>query len=46
MAIKQTFHLDPIPSHLVKPIIGNLDDNQMLVEKIFNISGMISQKFG
>jgi hypothetical protein len=32
MAIKQTFHLDPIHSHLVRPIIGNLDENQMLVE--------------
>jgi hypothetical protein len=46
MAIKQTFHLDPIPSYLVRPIIGNLDDNQMLVENIFNINGMINQKFG
>jgi hypothetical protein len=46
MAIKQTFPSDPIPLHLVRPIIGNLDDNQMLVEKIFNISGMINKKFG
>jgi hypothetical protein len=30
---------------LVRPIISNLDDNQTLVEKIFNINGMINQKF-
>lgn len=44
MAIKQTFHQDPILSNFTKHIENNCDDNQMLVEMIFNIMGVIAEK--
>ncbi len=39
MAIKQTFHQDPIFSNFTKHIRSNCDDNKMLMEMIFNIIG-------
>jgi hypothetical protein len=44
MALKESFQLYPIISHLVKVAIGNLDDNQTLMEIIPNIIRVSSPK--
>jgi hypothetical protein len=42
MAIKQSFHLDAILSHLASPIVASLGDSQMLMENIFIIKWVIN----
>jgi hypothetical protein len=42
IVIEESFHQYPILSHFVRPTVSNVDDYQMLVEKIFNIIRVIN----
>jgi len=44
MAIKQSFHLNAILSHLASPIVGSLGDSQVLLENIFIIKWVMNPK--
>ncbi len=44
MAIKQSFHLNAIFSHLASPIVGSFGNSQVLMENIFIIKWVINPK--